>query len=165
MFSAEDNGFRVLIPRQDMTGAERAWANRYEVGDIVRYIRGSKAEGVEPGSHGTVIATNSPGNVVTVQKQSGESVSYDPRRLFGVSVYREIQREFAQGDRVQFTAPDKALGVSNRDMVDPALLQLRVLRFCLLVDGSVRISILPEGEKGLVSGQRTDAGSVGVSTL
>src|SRR4029077_6143051 len=40
----------------------------------------------------------------------------DPRRLTGVSVYREIEREFSAGDRIQFTAPDKSLGVENRDM-------------------------------------------------
>jgi ATP-dependent exoDNAse (exonuclease V) alpha subunit len=43
-------------------------------------------------------------------------VTYDPRRLTGVSIYREIQREFSSGDRIQFTAPDKSLGVANRDM-------------------------------------------------
>jgi ATP-dependent exoDNAse (exonuclease V) alpha subunit len=42
--------------------------------------------------------------------------TYDPRRLTGVSVYREIDREFSLGDRVQFTAPDKSLGVANRDL-------------------------------------------------
>jgi len=42
--------------------------------------------------------------------------TYDPRRLTGVSVYREIDREFSVGDRVQFTAPDKSLGVANREL-------------------------------------------------
>ena len=42
--------------------------------------------------------------------------TYDPRRLTGVSVYREIDREFSVGDRIQFTAPDKTLGVANRDL-------------------------------------------------
>jgi ATP-dependent exoDNAse (exonuclease V) alpha subunit len=43
-------------------------------------------------------------------------VTYDPRRLTGVSVYHEINREFSVGDRIQFTAPDKSLGVANRDL-------------------------------------------------
>ena len=34
----------------------------------------------------------------------------------GVSVYQEIERELSVGDRIQFTAPDKSLGVANRDM-------------------------------------------------
>ena len=47
----------------------------------------------------------------------------------------------------------------------PALLQLRVLRFCMFVDGNVRVGVFPEGEKGLVSRKRADAGGVGVSAL
>jgi hypothetical protein len=112
----EDHRFPVLVQRQDMTGADRAWANHYEIGDIVRYTRGSKAVGVEAGSYSTVAVIDSSENLLTIQKQSGEVVSYDPRRLTGVSVYRELEREFSVGDRIQFTAPDKSLGVANRDL-------------------------------------------------
>jgi conjugative relaxase-like TrwC/TraI family protein len=112
----EDHTFRVLVQRQDMTGAERAWASHYEVNDVVRYARGSNASGIEAGTYGSVIALNSAANLLTVEKTSGESATYDPRRLTGVSVYREIDREFSAGDRIQFTAPDKALGVANRDL-------------------------------------------------
>ncbi|HKN60457.1 MAG TPA: MobF family relaxase, partial [Candidatus Acidoferrales bacterium] len=38
----EDHTFRVLVQRQDMTGAERSWASQYEINDVVRYTRGSK---------------------------------------------------------------------------------------------------------------------------
>ena len=114
--SPDDHNFRVLVARQDMTGADRAWANHYEVGDIVRYARGSKSTGIEAGSYGTVAAINSRENLLTVQKPSGEAVTYDPRRLSGVSVYRELERDFSVGDRIQFTAPDKSLGVANRDL-------------------------------------------------
>jgi conjugative relaxase-like TrwC/TraI family protein len=112
----EDHSFRVLVQRQDMTGAERSWASHYEVGDMVRFARGSKVVGIEAGAYGTVAAINPAANLLTVEKSSGEQVSYDPRRLTGVSVYREIDREFSVGDRIQFTAPDKSLGVANRDL-------------------------------------------------
>ena len=112
----DDHSFRILVPRQDMTGAERAWANHYEIGDVVRYARGSKSLGIEAGSYGTVAAINGSENFLTIQKPSGEAVTYDPQRLSGVSVYRELQREFSMGDRIQFTAPDKSLGVANRDL-------------------------------------------------
>jgi AAA domain len=46
----EDHSFRVLVQRQGMTGADRAWANHYEIGDVVRYGRGSKGFGIEAGS-------------------------------------------------------------------------------------------------------------------
>jgi conjugative relaxase-like TrwC/TraI family protein len=114
--AAEDHSFRVLVQRQDMTGADRAWANHYETGDIVRYARGSKNIGIEAGSYGTVAAINPSGNLLTVEMQSGELATYDPRRLSGVSVYREVAHDFSAGDRIQFTAPDKQLGVANRDL-------------------------------------------------
>jgi conjugative relaxase-like TrwC/TraI family protein len=112
----EDHTFRVLVQRQDMTGAERSWASHYEIDDVVRYTRGSKAFGIGAGAYALVVAINPAANQLTVEKGNGELATYDPRRLTGVSVYREIDREFSVGDRIQFTAPDKSLGVANRDM-------------------------------------------------
>jgi conjugative relaxase-like TrwC/TraI family protein len=112
----EDYSIRVLVQRQDMTGADRAWANHYETGDVVRYARGSKTLGIEGGSYGTVTAINPTGNLLTVEMQLGRFATYDPRRLTGVSVYREVSHDFSTGDRIQFTAPDKSLGVANRDL-------------------------------------------------
>jgi ATP-dependent exoDNAse (exonuclease V) alpha subunit len=99
-----------------MTGAERSWASHYEIQDVVRYSRGSKAIGIEAAAYASVVAINPTTNQLTVERANGELATYDPRRLAGVSVYREIDREFSVGDRIQFTAPDKSLGVANRDM-------------------------------------------------
>ena len=114
--ASEDHSFPVLVQRQDMTGADRAWANHYDAGDVVRYSRGSKSVGIEGGSYATVAAINPSANLLTVEKASGELTTYDPRRLAGVSVYREVAHEFSVGDRIQFTAPEKSLGVANRDL-------------------------------------------------
>jgi conjugative relaxase-like TrwC/TraI family protein len=112
----EDHTFRVLVQRQDMTGAERSWANHYDINDVVRYARGSKAVGIEAAAYASVVAINPAVNLLTVEKANHELATYDPRRLTGVSVYQEIERDFSLGDRIQFTAPDKSLGVANRDM-------------------------------------------------
>src|SRR6202522_3458725 len=112
----EDHSFRVLGQRQDMTGAERSWASHYGIDDVVRYTRGSKAIGIEAAAYASVVAINPSANELTVKKANGELATYDPRRLTGVSVYQEREREFSVGDRIQFTAPDKSLGVANRDM-------------------------------------------------
>jgi conjugative relaxase-like TrwC/TraI family protein len=111
-----DHMFRVLVQRQDLTGAERSWARQYEINDIVRYTRGSKAIEIVAGAYASVVAINPAANQLTVEKPNQELATYDPRRLTGVSVYREIDREFSVGDRIQFTAPDKSLGVANRDL-------------------------------------------------
>jgi ATP-dependent exoDNAse (exonuclease V) alpha subunit len=112
----EDHRFKVLIQRQEMTGAERRWASGYEIGDVVRYARGSKEAGIDAETYTTVVGTNPAMNLVSVEQASGNVVTYDPRRLTGVSVYREVAHEFSVGDRIQFTAPDRSLGVANRDL-------------------------------------------------
>ncbi len=114
--ASEEHEFRVLIQRQEMTGADRTWANHYEIGDTVRYARGSKSLGIEAGSYGTVAAINPNQNLLTVRMQSEAFATYDPRRLSGVSVYQAVVHEFSVRDRIQFTAPDKELGVANRDL-------------------------------------------------
>jgi hypothetical protein len=112
----EDHSMRVLTPRSEMTGADRAWAARYQAGDVLHYVRGSKEHGIEGGSYAQVVATDPKDNLVTVRKADGEQVTYDPSRLRGISAYREIEREFAIGDRIQMTAPNRELGVANRDL-------------------------------------------------
>ena len=112
----EDHKFNVLIQRQEMTGAERRWASGFETGDVVRYARGSKDFGIEAGAYAKVVDTNPAMNLLSVEQPSGNVVTYDPRRLTGVNVYREVAHDFSVGDRIQFTAPDKALGVANRDL-------------------------------------------------
>ena len=111
-----DHSFRVLVQRQDMTGAERSSARHYQINDVVRYTWGCKNTGIEAGSHGIVVAISQNANRLSIENASGELVTYNPRRLSGVSVYREVQREFSIGDRIQFTAPDKELPVTNRDL-------------------------------------------------
>jgi len=113
---SEDHRFRILVQRQEMTGAERSWATRYEINDIVRFARGSKIAGIQAREYGTVIGIDPDANMLTVEKSSGDRAIYDPRRLTGVSVYREVAHDFSAGDRIQFTAPDKSLGVANRDL-------------------------------------------------
>ena len=113
---AENHLFRVLIPQQDMTGADRRWAARYNVDDVLRYSRGSKSLGIRAGSYARVLSTNLPENLLTVETKSRGQVTYDPRRLTGVSIYRENEQRFAVGDRLQFVAPDKNIGVANREL-------------------------------------------------
>ena len=113
---SKDHLMRVLAPRNDMTGADREWASRYEPKDVLHYTRGSKEHGIESRSYARVVSTNPKQNLLTVQKQDGQQVTYDPSRLRGIAAYREIEREFAVGDKLQFTAPSRDLQVANRDL-------------------------------------------------
>jgi conjugative relaxase-like TrwC/TraI family protein len=107
---------RVLEPRQDMTGADRAWAVKYEAGDILRYSKGSRTAGIQAGEYSRVESIDQNRNLLTVKRDNGEQATYDPRRLQGVSVYREAEREFSTGDRIQFTAPAREFHVANREL-------------------------------------------------
>jgi conjugative relaxase-like TrwC/TraI family protein len=112
----EEYKLRVLDSRNEMTGADRQWAAQYEEGDLVRYTRGSRVLGIDPGEYARVDRVDARENRITIERENGTQETYDPRRLSGVAVYQEAQREFSQGDRVQFTAPSRELQVANREL-------------------------------------------------
>jgi conjugative relaxase-like TrwC/TraI family protein len=107
---------RILVPRQDLTGADRTWAERYEVGDVLRYSRTSKETGIGKGEYAQVKSIDASANRLTVELAGGLERTYDPRRQQGVSVFREEMRSFSKGDRIQFTAPANDLKVANREL-------------------------------------------------
>ncbi len=106
----------VLVPRQDLTGADRTWAERYNVGDVLRYSRSSQETGIGKGEYARVKSIDAPNNRLTVELKDGTERSYDPRRQQGVSVYRDEERAFSTGDRVQLTAPSRELKAANREL-------------------------------------------------
>ncbi len=131
--------FSVLAHRSDMTGADREWAARYKPGDILKYEKGSKVQGIAANSFAAVLSVDARSNTVTVQQEGGNIITYDPKRLKGVNVYRETQKDFATGDRLQFTAKDKALGVNNRDL--GTITRLEEGQITVRMDGQTERSI------------------------
>lgn len=111
-----EHNIRVLVPRLDMTGADRTWAERYQVGDVLRYSRASKETGIGKGTYATVKSIDAAANRLTVQLHDGTERTYDPRRQQGVSVFREETRNLSVGDRIQFTTPVNQLKVANREL-------------------------------------------------
>jgi hypothetical protein len=116
LVSSEEHHIRTLVPRQDLTGADRTWAERYAAGDVLRYSRASKETGIGKGEYAQVKSIDAPNNRLTVELHDGTERTYDPRRQQGVSVFREEMRSFSVGDRVQFTAPSNELKVANREL-------------------------------------------------
>jgi conjugative relaxase-like TrwC/TraI family protein len=115
--SAADHKLTILVNRQDMTGPERTFALAYvPEEDIIRYNTTSKLYGVRPGDYGRVLANSHKENTITVRLVSGREITYNPERLSGVSVYREAEREFAAGDRIQFRAPFAEAKVKNSEL-------------------------------------------------
>ena len=99
-----------------MTGADRTWAQQYQVNDILRYSRGSQETGIGKGEYTRVKSIDAKSNLLTVLRADGTERTYDPRRQMGVSVYREQEKAFSVGDRIQFTAPSHELKIANREL-------------------------------------------------
>jgi len=102
----EEHSVRVLNARQDLTGADRQHAQNYQEGDVIRYSKGSKPLGIEAGEYAQVVRTDAKENTVTVERRSGEELSYDPRRLQGVTV---LPRDRAHVRRRRPGANDRAV--------------------------------------------------------
>jgi ATP-dependent exoDNAse (exonuclease V) alpha subunit len=114
--SGEEHPIRTLVPRQELTGADRTWAAKYEVGDILRYSRASKETEIGKGQYAQVRSIDASSNRLTVRLQDGTERTYDPRRQRGVAVFREEVRRFSVCDRIQFTAPANDLKIANREL-------------------------------------------------
>ena len=137
----EEHPMQTLVQRQELTGAARTWAEKYEVGDVLRYSRGSKETGIQKGEYARVVGVDAAHNQVTVALLDGRQQSYDPRRQQGVSVYREEQRSFSVGDRIQFTAPDNELKIANRELA--TVERISDGKFSLRMDGGRSVEIDP----------------------
>ena len=114
--AGENHPLKVLVQQQDLTGADRRWAARCAVNDELRYSRGSQSDRHPARQLRARRLTNLQENLLTVETKTGEVLTYDPSRLSGVSIYRETEQPFDVGDRLQFTAPDKSIGVANREL-------------------------------------------------
>jgi len=115
--SQTDHQMTIYVNRQEMTGIERTFANAYRPGeDIIRYNRASKVYDVKVGDYALVTAKTHAENEITVRFENGRQLTYNPQRLSGVSVYYETQREFAEGDRIQFRAPLTEKRIPNGEL-------------------------------------------------
>lgn len=100
-----------------MTGTERTFANAYVPDeDIIRYNRAIKVYGFSVGDYARVTATNHEKNEITVLRSDDQEITYNPARLSGVNVYRESNRMFAEGDRIQFRAPFTEHRIANGEL-------------------------------------------------
>ena len=141
--SLADQQMMVYVNRQDMTGTERTFANAYVPDeDIIRYNRASKVYGFSVGDYARVTATNHEKNEITVQTSDGREITYNPARLSGVNVYRESNRTFSQGDRVQFRAPFTEQRIANGEL--GTIGQIKDEEFTIALDSGREVSFEPE---------------------
>lgn len=141
--SREDHQMMVYVNRQDMTGTERTFANSYvPEEDIIRYNRVSKVYGFSVGDYARVTATNHEKNELTVQSADGREITYNPARLSGVNVYRESNRNFSEGDRIQFRAPFSEQRVVNGEL--GTIKEIKDEQYMVALDGGREVSFESE---------------------
>ena len=83
-----ERNMRVLVARQEITGADRQWAEQYARGDVVRYAKGSKTYRIDSGEYARVERVDAKENVLTVEKaerRAGELRSAPPARSDALS--------------------------------------------------------------------------------
>jgi len=141
--SRADHQMTVYVNRQDMTGTERTFASAYVADeDIVRYNRVSNVHGFKVGDYARVTATNHERNEITVETKDGREVTYNPTRLSGVNVYQERERNFSEGDRIQFRAPFAEHRVANGEL--GTITQIKDEEFIVALDSGREIGFETE---------------------
>jgi ATP-dependent exoDNAse (exonuclease V) alpha subunit len=129
----------TILVKRGLSGSERTMAFNYEERDVLRFTRGSKQLNIAKGDYARVERIDRISNSLTLSTQDGRSVTYNPVRLFGVEVFREERRTLAQGDRIQFRAPDRAFSVANGDFASITALDNR--RVTLRLDSGKELTV------------------------
>lgn len=112
-----DHTLQVLV-RKDVHTEDRRYAHSYRPGDSLRFHTNLPTLNIKAGQLGTVIESKPDQNILSVRIGDGPSqrhVMYDPEKRSNVSVFESQAREFATGDRIQFTTPWKEKGIASRE--------------------------------------------------
>ena len=129
---------QIVLVNRDLTRPQRKRVQSYEVGDVLRFRRGSVRLSIDRGSYARIEAIDPERNQMVVRDERGKAVTYDPSRLSGVEVSHQERRVLGAGDRIQFRAPDRALGVANGEFATIIAIDDRRAR--LRIDNGRQIS-------------------------
>lgn len=122
----EETEIKILRPRSELSGTEREFAAAYREGDVISYTRGSAENKIKAKSLAKVVKTDREQNLVTVEIKEAQSgteareITYNPKRLRGVSVWTEEKIKVSTGDRLQLRAPfeERQTKIANGTMLE-----------------------------------------------
>jgi conjugative relaxase-like TrwC/TraI family protein len=75
----------------------------YKANDVVRFGRDYKVMDAAKGEYMRVVSTDAPRGVITLQKENGNTITWEPKKHNNVEVYDSDKREIAQGDLIRMT--------------------------------------------------------------
>lgn len=87
-----DGREQIVLVRREMTRPQRKRGQSYEVGDVLRFRRGSTRLGIDRESYARIEAIDPERNRMAIRDERGTAVTYDPSRLSGVEVFHKERR-------------------------------------------------------------------------
>jgi conjugative relaxase-like TrwC/TraI family protein len=111
-----DRPLRVLVAPQDVAGAERFARRSVQAGDVVLFTTRASGRSWAERVYARVESVDPAANRLTLSRAPGDQVIQDLRDRSGVTLYCEVPRMFAVGDRVQFTAPRPDWGITGGEL-------------------------------------------------
>lgn len=118
----------AILVNRDLTRSQRGHAQNYEVGNVVRFTRGSRRMRIEKGAYAVVERADSDAGRLSVVLNDGRRLDYLAKRLSGVEVFRAEQRQIAAGERIQFRAPERTLKFANGEFATIVAIDQRTAR-------------------------------------
>lgn len=110
----EDLHVKTLEAR-DLTRVEREAAWSYSSGDVVRFGRDYKQTGINRDEYHRVTSVDQKQNRVHLVTQDGREVTWRPDKQGAktAQVFREAERQVAEGDKLVWSRNDKEIGLKN----------------------------------------------------
>ena len=106
----------TALEKKDMTEAEQKNFNSYDEGDVVRFSKDRKSDGIEAGKEYEVTGHDKDKERVELKdRETGEEASFAPNKTSPrrVQAYEETEIGLSPGDRIRFTENDKQQDRTN----------------------------------------------------
>ncbi len=100
---SEQEDSREVYVSKGWTRAMQKEAQYYQPGDVVRFGRDYQQIDASRGEYMHVAAVDAPSGTVTLQKDDGSRIAWQPSKHNKIEVYDTDQRALARGDLIRFT--------------------------------------------------------------
>lgn len=117
LLSTKEDTHQVLVGK-DFTRAMKSEAQYYKAGDVVRFGRDYKQVDAKDGEYARVVAVNAQAGIVTVRKDDGTELGWQPKVHKKIEVYEAEYRQLSVGDKIRITRNEGKLKNGEVGRVD-----------------------------------------------